>query len=437
MQVKKFQVKGFRSLRDVALDDLGKFNIFYGPNGSGKSNVLDALQTFFGLMPLAVDTAYGGEPERPTFREAGRMAAQWIREDDFYAREDTQTIVMGAVIEDPSAQFNGAHHRGRPVEQVEVEIHFWRPRPGEFRLRLKHLRINGLEPGLPFSSPEIRDLLRGLVPQAFTHLGVTRTLSVNSFRDASATGPRIAGTIPDGEIVRELFAAKNSSDRGLRRRFDALREFMAKTLRRGEFDVFMGPDDRLELRERLPEPNPLGLDIPVDQAGHGIVQMYAIVATILLAQGQLVAIEEPEAHLHAPTLGRELRGILHTMVAEGRVQQLFIATHSNLFDLDLTGYWDVSLVDGATLVQRKPLAEVDRLHLFEPGPAKHQLQELLRLYGDEVVFRTGDGKRLTASEMLAALQNDEDVAVAFLNNLHAAAMQVTGLRAKRAQETRP
>ena len=433
MEMKKFYVKGFRSLRDVTLDGLGKFNIFYGPNGSGKSNILDALQTFFGLMPLAADTAYGGDHERTSFREAGRMAAQWIRDDDFFAREDTQIIVMGAVIEDPSSQFNGARHRSQPVAQIEVEINFWRPQPGEFRLRCKHLRINRQEPGLPFSSPEIRDLLRGLVPQAFTHLGVTRTLSVNSFRDVSASGPRIAGTIPDGEVVRELFAAKNSSDRGLRRRFDELREFMAKTLRRGEFNVFMGLDERLELRERLPEPNPLGLDIPVDQAGHGIVQMYAIVATILLAQGQLVAIEEPEAHLHAPTLGRELRGILQAMVEESRVHQFFIATHSNLFDLDLTGYWDVSLVNGETVVQRKPLYEVDRLHLFEPGPAKHQLQELLRLYGDEVVFRAGDGARLTASEMLAALQNDEPVALAFLDNLHAAAMQVTGLRAKRIQ----
>jgi len=187
----------------------------------------------------------------------------------------------------------------------------------------------------------------------------------------------------------------------------------------------------------LPEPNPLGLDIRVDNAGHGIVQMYAIIAPILLAGGRLVAIEEPEAHLHAPTLGRELRAILHSMVVDGRVHQFFIATHSNLFDLDLTGYWDVSLVDGETHVQRKPLYEVDRLHLFEPGPAKHQLQELLRLYGDEVVFRTGDGRQLRATEMLASLQNDEDVAKAFLESLHAAAMQVTGLRAKRGSGAAP
>jgi hypothetical protein len=434
MKIKKFWARGYRSLRDVTLDDLGDFNIFYGPNGSGKSNVLQALQTLFYVMPLAVDTAYGPEDARLSFREAGRQAAEWIQEDDFFGREDTQAIDMGAVIEDPTLRFEGALYQGEPVQRVEVAILFARVRQGQYALQFTRLYINQQQPGLPFTEPEIRDVLRGIVPQAFTHLGVTRTLSVNAHRDGALSASRIVGTIPDGEVVRELFQAKNARDRVLRERFDRVRDFMTKTLHRGEFDVFMDPEtERLELREMLPAPNPLHLDIRLDHAGHGVVQMYAIVASILLAGGPLVAIEEPEAHLHAPTLGRELRAVLHSMVVDGRVHQLFIATHSNLFDLDLTGYWDVSLVEGETRVARKPLDEIDRLHLFEPGPAKHQLQELLRLYGDDVVFKTGDGRPLTAKEMLVSLQNDDDVAKAFLETLHAAAMQVTGLRAKRSR----
>ena len=59
MKVRKFWAQGYRSLRAVTLDGLADFNVFYGPNGSGKSNVLDALHTFFGVMPLAVQSAYG------------------------------------------------------------------------------------------------------------------------------------------------------------------------------------------------------------------------------------------------------------------------------------------------------------------------------------------------------------------------------------------
>jgi hypothetical protein len=360
---------------------------------------------------------------------------QWIREDDFDARcEEPALVQMGAVIEDRGSNFGGVLFDGRPVEHIAVAIQLaqHRVRPDQFDLRITLLYVNHTAPGLPFDRPEIRDLLRGLVPQAFTHLGVTRTLAVNALREGLPARPRLAGSIPDGEVVRELFQAKNSKDRRVRERFDELREFMSRTLHRGELDVFMDAETQsLELREKLPEPNPLGRDIPVDRAGHGFVQVYSIVATILLSAGRLVAIEEPEAHLHAPTLGRELRSILDKMVTEGKIHQLFIATHSNLFDLDPTGYWDVSMVDGYTRVERKPLDEIDRLHLFEPGPAKHQIQELLRLYGDEVVFKTADGRQLRAKEMLASLQADDDVAKAFLETLHAAALQVTGLRAKR------
>ena len=299
MKIRKFWAKGFRSLQDVMLPELGDVNVFYGPNGSGKSNVIDAMQTFFGIMPIAVDTAYGTTDERLSFREGGRQAAQWIREDDFYARSEAPPLVlMGAVIEDQKSRFDGVLFEGKPVERVEVEIRFAShgTRPDQFSLQLTRLYINYTAPGLPFERPEIRDLLQGIVPQAFTHLGVTRTLASSTFREGTPIRPPVAGTIPDGEVVRELFQAKNAKDRRVRERFDHLREFMASTLHRGEFDVFMDPETQsLELRERLPEPNPLRRDIPVDRAGHGVVQMYAIVASILLAAGRLVAIR-PRSH---------------------------------------------------------------------------------------------------------------------------------------------
>lgn len=40
-------VKNFRSLRDVRIDDVGKFTVFSGRNGTGKSNILRALNLFF------------------------------------------------------------------------------------------------------------------------------------------------------------------------------------------------------------------------------------------------------------------------------------------------------------------------------------------------------------------------------------------------------
>ncbi len=434
MIIEKLWAKGFRSLRDVTLDGLGKFNVFYGPNGSGKSNILDALHALFSVMPLAVDTAYGPEDARVSFREAGRRAGQWIQEEDFFARDDAQTIDLGAVIEDPTSGFAGAWFQGHAVERVEVGVRLTRVRPGEINLQFNRLFVNRKKTGLPFTDPEIRKLLGHLVPQAFAHLGVTRTLEINADRRPAVTERRGVGTIPYGEVVAELFRAKNARDRALRDRFDTVREFMAKTLHRGLFDVYMSPDTgTLELREMLSEPNPRGLDIRVDRAGHGVVQLYAIVAAILLGGAHFVAIEEPEAHLHAPTLGIELRRVLKALVDEETtaVRQMFIATHSNLFDLDPERYWDVSLVDGETKVEPKPIQEIDRWHLYEPGPAKHALAQLMRYAPeDEAVFRWPDGKPITAGEMLELLQEDADVAVDFLRNLHGAALRIVRLESR-------
>jgi len=237
MMIKKFWAKGYRSLHDVAFDGLGKFNAFYGPNGSGKSNVLDAIQTFFYLMPLAVDTAYGPEDERISYREGGRRATEWIGEDDFYAREDTSEIEIGAVIEDPG-RFSGASFQGQPVRRVEVALRFWRVRPGEYALKIVRLFINHERPGLPFTDPTIRDLLQRFVPQEFTHLGVMRTLSVKASGDSLPSSSRGIDTISEGDVVRELFRAKNAKDKNLRNRFEELRTLMATMLRKaGRLDI--------------------------------------------------------------------------------------------------------------------------------------------------------------------------------------------------------
>lgn len=434
MHIKKFWVRGYRSLADVTLNELGSFNIFYGPNGSGKSNIIDALQALFFLMPNAVDSAYGSD-DKLSFREAGREASRWIRADDFFARQQTNEIVLGAIIEDPVSQFDGVSFQGTAVHKVDVELKFWRVRQGDFNLRITHLYINGQKPGLPFSDAEVRQVLRGIVPQAFSYLGPSRTLSAKAIYDGGPNDSRIVGTIPDAQIVRELFRAKNSTDKRTRERFDELRKFMAQRLGRGEFDVLLNEETgNLELREMLLAPNPLGVDIPVDHAGLGVVQVYSIIAAIKLSNGRLVALEEPEAHLHAPSLGRELRVLLTELVGDKSIHQLFIATHSNLFDLDPNRYFDVRLDEhGKTIVESKRLRDIDQ-HLYEPGPTLHALEELLAIVSaDKVMFRHPDGIPITAAEMLNLLRNADPVALEYLRNLHAATIDVVGLRSRRGQ----
>jgi predicted ATP-dependent endonuclease of OLD family len=47
MQIKSLQIKQYKSLNNLMLNNLFDINIFIGPNNSGKSNVLDAIESVF------------------------------------------------------------------------------------------------------------------------------------------------------------------------------------------------------------------------------------------------------------------------------------------------------------------------------------------------------------------------------------------------------
>ena len=120
---------------------------------------------------------------------------------------------------------------------------------------------------------------------------------------------------------------------------------------------------------------------------------------------------------------------------EKHIDQLFVATHSNLFDLDPTGFFDVRLENGETVVAKKPLDAIDQ-HLYEPGPTLHALEELLAIAPpDKVMFRRPDGSPVTAQEMVTMLRAADPIALDYLRNLHAAAVDVVGLRSRRAVAT--
>ena len=63
--IKRVQVRGFRSIYDATIDELGHRSVLVGKNSSGKSNFLRALNLFFtdesqphqGLMGVADEEA--------------------------------------------------------------------------------------------------------------------------------------------------------------------------------------------------------------------------------------------------------------------------------------------------------------------------------------------------------------------------------------------
>lgn len=449
MRIASFWAKGYRSLRDVRVDDLGGYNVFYGPNGSGKSNLLDALRTLFRLAAVMAETK-----EISSIDGAARaIDTGIIRRRDICSRDTSRSIVLGARLTAPPAE-SLMPTGPLPAAELVLEVTLDWMLESEPNLSFSVLDSGGDDLRSLWSPPppppghgqaygyqlRQRDQLRALLIELSTRAYALVSADRKPRYEKSAATPEgediVAWHLRAGNLKSALLAAQLSPNHEVRHKLAAFRALLAgEPLHRPPFAPVQDPrTGEIDLRELLPEPNPEGRDVSIDLAGLGVAQIYAILAQAMLLGARAVGIEEPEAHLHAPTSGRHLRQLLVRLVEERHIDQLFIATHSNLFDLDPTGYYDVSLKDGCTVVERAELSRIDREHLYEPGPAKHALAHLLQYAPeDEVVFRRPDGAGVTAKEMLSLLQEDDEVALHFLQDVHGAAVRMVKVQAKKRQ----
>lgn len=434
MRIESFWARGFRSLRDVRIDDLGAFNVFYGPNGSGKSNILAAIEAWLRLIPIAL-RAYNFFPahrdeqlENMRGRVAFTGAAAPVRAHDFGLFGPRRTITLGGVLSDLSAD----------IALAEIELVFEATAQQEPTLNLVSVKVEGvsLKVGDQITDAE-REKLDVLENVAWERkLSLVAADRMPRVETRGERPPENAEPLSwyfrRGQLKDALFAAQNATSPATVRALERFRQLLAGApLHRRPFRAVEDPHTGVrDLREWLPPPLD-DHDISLDLAGLGIAQIYWILGQAMLSGASIVGIEEPEAHLHAPTTGRHLRLLLQRLVEEKHVNQLLIATHSNLFDLDSTGFFDVKLENGETIVTKKPLDAIDE-HLYEPGPTLHALEELLSIApGDKVMFRRPDGSAVTADEMVTLLRAADPTALDYLANLHAAAVDVVGLRSRR------
>ena len=454
MRIESFWAKGYRSLRDVRLENLGPFNVFYGPNGGGKSNIVEGIATLFALAERACQVI---DPNDERAIANGVIKDGVLRREDLCARDSSRILVLGARLTGTPSAPGDLSSGPVTLPDLTVEVTLNWAIEGQPRLLLSALRTGQVDllrflrkgdlPGRPVGPPEkqitltsddrvyVQALLLEVLPsRAYARVGADRYPRSENLKTQQNRVDLVQWHLQEGRLKSALLAAQIGPNAHTRRRLEALRVLLAgEPLFRPPFDPIQDlSTGAIDLRERLPEPNPEGLEIPIDLAGLGIAQVYAILAKAMLMGTSVVGIEEPEAHLHAPTTGRALRQLLVRLVDEKFVDQLFIATHSNLFDLDPTGYFDVSLKDGCTVVTRSDLTRIDREHLYEPGPAKHALEKLLQYAPeDEIVFRRSDGTGVTAKEMMRLLQEDDALAVRFLEDVHGAAVRMVKIQSKK------
>lgn len=433
MRIRSVVIENFRSIERVELGPLGPVAVFYGPNGAGKSNLLRAIGLAFAFLRVH---ASSGRP----ISLAPSPGLESYGDSDVRVGEDAGSVTLE--IEGLSG-IGGRPEGIPPLEKARVRVDFERAPNGAIGLTLgtspctfddgrsvdlSDLLSGGPPPDWhggdskgvgPALSRWVRQRLLGYLGERGFH-EVDDVRSFKHRRTKSEARPAYELSplelLEAGRVEEAMARAGTSSDDTLRDGFEKLRRLLREPPL-GLPDVVPvadGQDFRLRVRTADKQRT-----LAASAASLGEQQVLVILGAILFRGARCVSVEEPEAHLHAPTTGRALREVLARLVAEGMIDQIFIATHSNLFDLDPTGFWSVERGEHGTEVRREPdLARIDEQHLFEPGAAKRVLQDVLR-YGNpnEVIAYGVDGTPITAQQMLEDLQNDTPSAVRYASAL--------------------
>jgi ABC-type branched-subunit amino acid transport system ATPase component len=322
----EFRVKNFRGIEDIALTDLGDFNIFVGKNNSGKSTIMDAIQFFFRGLKTEIEHTHGEEAHDQMWPEG---------------RSDFGNIEFEAIISLSEEDVKIAVARNRNFSS------FCSPSGCLIRISRKMVRekiwtttnlVVGRHSIIPNTRPEI-DIIGmhsviGHIPHSPKRIDVVRGRVPDS---SSMRGMR--NTLIPETTLKTIKGWVDSESSVGNQRFERLGEI---------FQQLTGKDWELRQQgEHLRLTDKMHLT-HVRDIGGGIQEMVQL-AYELVGIPVFLLVEEPETHSHP----EQVKRIFKVLKDISREQQVFVATHSTYF-LELSQFseiYHVREVDGHVVCQ--------------------------------------------------------------------------------------
>lgn len=331
MRLKQFSVTKFRSITKAEKLPIGDFTVLIGPNNEGKSNILEALA--MGMQEL-------GRPTQRVFRSAARrrfrsnyeraeeLHYEWDRDfpQDLQEKEDGRTTMnfdfeltpteVEEFYDEVGSRFN---------EALPISLSWGRTGRPSFRVRKR--------------GPAQKSLSEKRVAIAQFVAARVQVQYVPAIR----TGKRVA-SIVQRMLARELAAA--ADDPEYAEALDRVQQLQQPVLEKLSVSIA----DRLQ--SLLPEVKgvaieheedravPRGVAIVVDDGvatdlifkGDGVQSLAALAMMqhysrqTARAREFILAVEEPEAHLHP----RAIHALRDTLRETAEKQQVVVTTHSPL-----------------------------------------------------------------------------------------------------------
>lgn len=385
-QVQSIQLVRYRGFRDPQKLSLARLNLLYGENNAGKSALVRVL-------PLLAGSRTSGRPglnlDAPVLRRAGFREVQWRGP---LPTDSDPDLVLGLGLADGATwtwTFRWLDLRAMAViQRLEIEV-------GGQKTEFDIIERAGRNPkDADYSGPEgpVRLVFDGLVPRAGASTlidrhrdGLSNALDGVAWLGAMRQGPTREGIargargnlFGDGEEASALVLA----DVGLRRTVSEW--FRAHSRKDVEPEALGAEMQRLVLRPL----GAAGYDVPFPDAGEGLQQVFPLVVALerLRREGGLLAVEEPESHLH-PRLQRALAELVVAVLTDQPSASVILETHSEVFLVAALGaaagalpgsvhlHWVEASQDGVATIEQIPL---------DPGgrPTKPRLEQAFETMG--------------------------------------------------------
>lgn len=326
MKLENFSVTFFRSIKSAEKINLSDLTVIIGANNEGKSNILRALQIAFSELQKA--SFHPARTRLPPSRED--VSYDWVRDFPISLQErrtNKQSIfrLLFGLDDDECQSFKsevGSTLNGNLLFEIRI---------GETNVAdVKVVKSGSHAEVFKSKKAEILKFLRGRID--FTYISAVRTeddLIDVIHRQLYAVVRSIEDDPEFKDAMQVISRIQMAKFRVVAERLiSPLRNFIPEI---SNIEITSSQGRRVEpLRSSLDLIIDDGVRTSIDQKGDGIKSLAAIALLNQIrptSSTNIVAIEEPEAHLHAGAI-HNLRGILERLSSE---RQVIVSTHNPIF----------------------------------------------------------------------------------------------------------
>lgn len=378
MRLLSFSVTNFRSITDAHKIPIGDSTVLIGRNNEGKSNVLRALS-----IAMTALTAHAGEDPLGTYEARNTQRYSWRRDFPISLQARARGLESIFRLEFSLTEAEIEEFRGKIKSSLNgtlpIEIKFGRNNVADI-----HVRKQGMGGStLSAKSPQIAKYVASRIEFIYVPAVRTEDEALSVVQEMLST--ELAQLERNSDYIAALQKISDLQQPILDKVSESIRKSLKQFLPSIKGVTVRVPQSarRVALRSQCKIEIDDGSRTLLEYKGDGVKSLAAL--GLLKDKkkpdgASIVAIEEPESHLH-PGAMHSLREVIETLTANN---QVVITTHCPLF-VDRTSVSRNILIDGNTAKPASDIASIRKLLGVRASDNLINASHVLVVEGDEDV----------------------------------------------------